>query len=1219
MTQKPKGFADARGAALHRLRPGHAAVLGLMLLLLGALWARAESFPDRSVPASTPRYPGLRVAPLRGLDDLPPRQIEKLSALERSAELIRRRLGPHGVSAKGIARAKRRRAEIAAKGLAAVAPDTLDVLVVLIDFETDRSGALTSVTEDGGFLCRPDSTLIFDPPPHDENFFRSHIEGLGRYWSSMSRGRLVVNARVYPPADPQSDRYPCNAISLSDIADYGPGEGGFWTIDRLVKLVQDMITATDQASLDDPQVNLADFDFDNPNAYVIFAHAGGDLQSNLVWQPGQEGYSPNDIPTFFVQLGDDDAVQLESVDSKTGTQGLMTECSVIPESTTQDGLLGSIAAAFYHEFGHALGLPDLYSTLTGLPTVGWWELMDSGTNLPAVVQLEVGGEPIQVTGLLPPGIGLWSKWFLGWVDPIRVGAQETSLSLPASYLQSRDDKGLLLDTGSDEFFLVENRWVPPFVPTGPLGGPAWALIRDPSTGVVLYLGRNTDDVRPENTHLYDFFLPWMGGAMVWRVREDLLEARIATNEVQGVTGDFALEIIESDGIQDIGHFDFRTIGFVGSDTDCFRAPGTYKDKLRDPPLIVEVDSTATAFTPSTVPSSESAMRVPTGASFFHLDRSDTLMSLTAFVRPSPLDEDSAFPVTLSPLVTADGVVPLRGDARSLCVLDDAGSGGVDAPRILVSASPSDGTPGAAVFAYTFAGRVTRVEGRLFALSAPTAGPISVLPLFQGRPAFALMTRDGVVEIRDTDLSDGASPLPGFPVSIADSLDAGPVILEEGSGIALVGVNLEHSRLHLVQEDGRIREDWTDWESGLGLTPSDTLRSTPVAADLDGDGRAESLVFVASGRLLGYGFSGSAPTRVLDLSTAGWLPPSGSSAFWNLTAWPEEDGSGPDRILLVFSDASPNGPDTTVLRAQRGDAGWEFTDFGEKMPRVVTGPAALGDLDGDGHRDVVLLDSERIWAFSGSHGASLRGYPIPLRDQFLVSPQERLVDEPKGSAVIADLDGDGLNELIFESRMGLLYALENDGRTARGFPLKLTGGGVVSPLVGDWLDGTRRHRALFFFEAEGDTVQQGGAIRNPRLQRFEVTPPPQVDPRNRPAEWKGLLGGVVRTGRAPAGVVPGGDGAVALEEFKPFVYPNPAGAQGLARVRFVSGSSQTAMASLMNLEGEIRYTTRKEIDGAGVSEIDLPIETLAAGAYLCRLEYTSPSGHEVEVIPFYIEN
>ena len=1209
-------------------RRGHlflAAVLGAWLLL-------AVSFPwpcavedasavelENAVPAGTARYPNLRVAPVRSWKQLTAKQMEKLARREETEELIRRQLGPHGISRKGLERAQRRRAEVAAKGIEAVAPDTLNVLVVLIDFETDRSGTLTSVTEDGGFMREPDPSIIFDPPPHDENFFNSHIEGLGRFWSSMSRGRLVVNAQVFPPADPEAERYPCNAISLSDIADYGPGYGGYWTIDELVKLVQDMITAADQASLDDPAVNLADFDFDNPNAYVIFAHAGGDLQSNLVWQPGADGYSPNDIPTFFVQLGDDDAVTLESVDSVTGTQGRMTECSVIPESTTQDGLLGSIAAALYHEFGHSLGLPDIYSTITGLPTAGWWELMDSGTNLPAVVQLEAGGEPIQVTGLLPPSIGLWSKWFLGWVDPIRVGAEPRQLRIPASYLQSRDDKGLLLDSGSDEFFLVENRWVPPFVPVDALGNPQWALIRDQSTGVVLYLGRNTNELRPPNTHLYDFFLPWMGGAMVWRVREDLLEQRIAANEIQGVVGDFSLEIIEADGIQDIGHYDFRTVGFIGSETDCFRASGTYKDKLRDPPLIIEVDSTATALTPDTTPSSESAMRVPTGAAFWGLSRSDTMMNVSAMVRPSPVADDSAFPVLLPTLSTADGVVPLRGDARSICHLEGPVASSGVGPRIVVSAWPADGSPGAALYAYGFDGRPAAADPKILDLPAPTTGPICYLPHFGGVEAFGLMTVDGTVEVLRADLSGGAQPVTAFPVSVGDSIQTGPVMFERGDMVLLAGAHLSRSRLYVVQEDGRVRDDWTDWEGGLGLTGADSLQSAPVAADLDGDGHVESLAFVVSGRLLAYDFSASAPQRVFDLSTAALLPPSSSATFWSLTSWPAEGRQGADRVLLLFSDTSEDEANTMLLEAVSDEGDWSLRRLGELLPLPATGPVALGDLDGDGHRDVVLFDRERIWAFSGAHGTSLRGFPIPLRDQFLVSPGERQIDEPKGSAVIADVDGDGRNELVFESKMGLLYSLEADGRTSEGYPRKLTGGDVLSPLVVDYLDGSSPRRALLFFEAEGDTIRQGGAVRSPRLQKLEVPPPPQATPRARFAEWSGLLGSVVRQGRASEGVAPGEDGAIALTEFRPFVYPNPATATHLVRVRFVSGGSQSASAALMNLEGQTRYSTHKVIDGEGISEIDLPIETLASGAYLCRLDYLSPSGRRVEIIPFYIEN
>jgi M6 family metalloprotease-like protein len=297
-------------------------------------------------------------------------------------------------------------------------------------------------------LRQPTDDEIFDPPPHNKAYFAAHLEGLREYWGSQSGGRLVVNANVLPEG--KNDAY-----FLSDLEDYGPGSGGFWDIDSLVKLVQDMVLAADDGTQADGSVNLANFDFDDPNSYLIFAHAGSDIQSNLVFAPGDPDYSPNDIPTFFVQLGDEDVVDLTSVDSDSGAIGQIRECSVIPETTSQDGLLGSIAAALYHEFGHALGLPDLYSTGSGLPTLGWWDVMDSGTNLSTGVLLEPAedcdDEPVvaSVIGLLPPSTSVWCKWYLGWIEPTIVGGRLEDHLLSPSFEPGSSNPALLIETSSD--------------------------------------------------------------------------------------------------------------------------------------------------------------------------------------------------------------------------------------------------------------------------------------------------------------------------------------------------------------------------------------------------------------------------------------------------------------------------------------------------------------------------------------------------------------------------------------------------------------------------------------------------------------------------------------------------------------------------------------------------------------------------------------------------
>ncbi|MFU8851694.1 immune inhibitor A domain-containing protein [Micromonospora sp. SL1-18] len=64
---------------------------------------------------------------------------------------------------------------------------------------------------------------------------------------------------------------------------------------------------------------------------------------------------------------------------------------------------------FAHEYGHDLGLPDLYDTSGNADSdVDFWDLMSSGSH---------SGEIFQA---LPTHMGLWDKWVLGWADPLTV-------------------------------------------------------------------------------------------------------------------------------------------------------------------------------------------------------------------------------------------------------------------------------------------------------------------------------------------------------------------------------------------------------------------------------------------------------------------------------------------------------------------------------------------------------------------------------------------------------------------------------------------------------------------------------------------------------------------------------------------------------------------------------------------------------------------------------
>ncbi|BCJ73640.1 hypothetical protein CS0771_31840 [Catellatospora sp. IY07-71] len=61
---------------------------------------------------------------------------------------------------------------------------------------------------------------------------------------------------------------------------------------------------------------------------------------------------------------------------------------------------------FAHEYGHDLGLPDLYDTSGGGDSdVDFWDLMASGSHTGPIFQA------------MPTHMGLWDKWVLGWAEP----------------------------------------------------------------------------------------------------------------------------------------------------------------------------------------------------------------------------------------------------------------------------------------------------------------------------------------------------------------------------------------------------------------------------------------------------------------------------------------------------------------------------------------------------------------------------------------------------------------------------------------------------------------------------------------------------------------------------------------------------------------------------------------------------------------------------------
>jgi M6 family metalloprotease-like protein len=102
---------------------------------------------------------------------------------------------------------------------------------------------------------------------------------------------------------------------------------------------------------------------------------------------------------------------------------------------------------FAHEYGHVLGLPDLYDIDYSSSGIGDWGLMSTGA-----------WGSVSRPGDSPAHLCAWSKYVLGWIDPVTVSESLANRAIaPAGAV---DDVYLFYPDNqitSQEYYLIENR------------------------------------------------------------------------------------------------------------------------------------------------------------------------------------------------------------------------------------------------------------------------------------------------------------------------------------------------------------------------------------------------------------------------------------------------------------------------------------------------------------------------------------------------------------------------------------------------------------------------------------------------------------------------------------------------------------------------------------------------------------------------------------------
>ena len=195
-------------------------------------------------------------------------------------------------------------------------------------------------------------------------------------------------------------------------------------------------------ALFDPYVDFRLYDNDGPDNVPSSADDDGMVDIAFVLHPeiGGEcgGAGATNIWSHHAYLSD---LELQVVTNDVGPHGpvVVDRYCLAPSLNCGGGMIE--IGVFCHEFGHALGLPDLYDTDGGSQGIGFWGLMGAGNwNSPQS----------------PAHMSAFEKERLGWLNYVNVTADQ-NLCLPP--LETSPVAARLWSNGAEspQYFLVENR------------------------------------------------------------------------------------------------------------------------------------------------------------------------------------------------------------------------------------------------------------------------------------------------------------------------------------------------------------------------------------------------------------------------------------------------------------------------------------------------------------------------------------------------------------------------------------------------------------------------------------------------------------------------------------------------------------------------------------------------------------------------------------------